>query len=52
MKLVLPRIPRKVTVSLIAVFLGLVAGALFMLTTGSNPFAGYLYLVRGGLMNI
>ena len=52
MKLVLPRIPRKVTVSLIAVFLGLVAGALFMLTTGSNPFAGYMYLFRGGLMNI
>lgn len=52
MKLKIPAIPRTVSISLIAVFMGLVAGAVFMLITGSNPFAGYWYLFRGGLMNI
>ena len=52
MTIKLPRIPRAVTVALISVFLGLLAGAVFMLVTGSNPFAGYTYLFRGGLMNI
>jgi len=45
-------IPRGLTVSLIAILLGLVGGAVFMLATGSNPFTGYLFLFRGGLMNI
>jgi len=45
-------IPRGLVVSLIAIFMGLIAGALFMLITGSNPFAGYLFLFRGGLMDI
>jgi len=52
MKLRLPQIPRKVTVSLIAILMGLFAGALFMLSTGSNPLSGYNYLFRGGLMNL
>ncbi len=52
MKLTLPHIPRKLTVSLVAVFMGLLAGAIFMLMTGSNPLTGYNYLFRGGLMNI
>lgn len=38
-------------VSLIAVFLGLVAGAVLMAATGSNPFTGYSYLFEGGLKN-
>ncbi len=52
MKLKFPKIPRSIWVALIAMFLGLIAGAIFMLCTGSNPFAGYYYLFRGGLMNI
>ena len=52
MNIKLPRIPRSVSVALISVFLGLVAGAVFMLLTGSNPFTGYAFLFRGGLMNI
>jgi len=52
MKLKLPQIPRQITVSLIAVFMGLVGGAVFMISTGSNPFEGYNFLFRGGLMNI
>lgn len=35
-----------------AVFLGLVAGAVLMLAIGANPFEGFSYLFRGGLMNI
>ena len=42
---------KKALVGLIAVFLGLVAGGLLMLTSGDNPFAGYGFLFRGGLMN-
>lgn len=38
-------------VALVAVFLGLAAGAILMSLTGNNPFQGYFYLVRGGLMN-
>jgi len=52
MKLKLPQIPRQITVSLIAVLMGLIGGAVFMISTGSNPFAGYNFLFRGGLMNI
>ncbi|RKX80402.1 MAG: ABC transporter permease [Spirochaetes bacterium] len=52
MKLKLPQIPRQITVSLIAVLMGLIGGAVFMISTGSNPFAGYNFLFRGGLMNL
>ncbi len=43
---------RNAVVSLLAVVLGLIAGAVLILVTGSNPFAGYSYLFSGGLMNI
>lgn len=43
---------RKVSVSILAVILGLLAGAVLMLITGSSPFAGYTYLFKGGLMNV
>ncbi len=39
-------------VGLTSVFLGLVAGAIFMTFTGNNPFEGYNYLFAGGLMNL
>ncbi|AEC01306.1 ABC transporter permease [Parasphaerochaeta coccoides] len=35
-----------------AIILGLLAGAVLMALIGRNPFSGYLYLFRGGLMNI
>ncbi|HNZ94685.1 MAG TPA: ABC transporter permease [Sphaerochaeta sp.] len=35
-----------------AVILGLVAGAIMMAAISSNPFSGFYYLFRGGLMNI
>lgn len=35
-----------------AVLLGLIAGAILMAAIGSNPFAGYTYLFKGGLMSI
>ena len=35
-----------------AVILGLVAGAILMAAIGSNPFSGFYYIFRGGLMNI
>nr|WP_243141270.1 ABC transporter permease [Alkaliphilus pronyensis] len=44
--------PKSLIVSLLAVVFGLLAGALFMLFTGNNPFEGYTYLIRGGTMNI
>jgi len=43
---------RTFLVSFIAVLLGLVAGAIMMLLVGANPVTGYVYLFRGGLMNI
>ncbi len=43
---------KEITVGLISVILGLLAGALLMLITGNNPLEGYNYLFRGGLMNI
>ena len=39
-------------ISLLAIVLGLLAGALFMLITGSNPLEGYSYLFKGAFMNI
>lgn len=38
--------------SLVAVILGLMAGAVLMIATGNNPFEGFFYLFRGGVMNI
>lgn len=35
-----------------AVVLGLVAGGFLMVAIGSNPFEGFYYLFRGGLMNM
>ncbi|MDF1568928.1 MAG: ABC transporter permease [Spirochaetaceae bacterium] len=52
MRISLPKIPRALSVGIISVILGLMAGAVFMTITGSNPFAGYAFLFRGGLMNI
>ncbi len=39
-------------IAISAVVLGLVAGAILMAAIGSNPFTGFLYLFKGGLMNI
>ena len=39
-------------VAISAVLLGLIAGAILMASIGSNPFTGFWYLFRGGLMNI
>ena len=52
MKLKMPQVPRTLVVALIAILFGLVGGAFFMAITGSNPFVGFYYLFRGGLMNI
>lgn len=38
--------------SLLAVLLGLVAGALLMAAIGGDPLEGYTFLIKGGLMNI
>jgi ABC-type uncharacterized transport system permease subunit len=43
---------RSIFTALMAVLLGLAAGALFMALSGANPFVGFYYLFRGGLMNI
>lgn len=46
------RVGKEAMVGVIAVVLGLVAGAILMALTGNNPFLGYMYLFSGGLMNI
>ena len=46
------RINREFLVGLIAVLLGLVAGALLMLATGNEVLEGYRFLFAGGLMNL
>jgi general nucleoside transport system permease protein len=43
---------RHTIISLVAVLLGLLAGAILMLVIGSNPIEGYTYLFQGGLRNI
>ena len=45
-------LPKETIISLLAVILGLLAGAILMLVTGNNPFEGYSYLFKGGLMNV
>ena len=42
----------RLTVGLIAVLLGLVAGALLMLVTGNSPLKGYAFLFKGSLMSL
>ncbi len=47
------RRPRNVlSMSLLAVILGLAAGGLLMAAIEADPIEGYTYLVKGGLMNI
>jgi general nucleoside transport system permease protein len=46
------RVPRAIIIALVSIFLGLLAGAVFMAVTGHNPLEGYKFLFRGGLMNI
>lgn len=38
--------------SILAVVLGLIAGAILMFLIGDNPIDGYAYLFKGGVMNI
>ena len=45
-------LPKKFIISLLAVIFGLLAGAVLMLATKNNPFEGYSYLFKGGLMSI
>ncbi|WP_438433867.1 ABC transporter permease [Gorillibacterium sp. sgz500922] len=42
---------RKAIVSLLAIVLGLLAGAILMAVTGHDPFEGYRFLISGGLKN-
>jgi simple sugar transport system permease protein len=46
------RVNKEFLVGIIAVVLGLIAGAILMLCTGNNPFEGYQFLFAGGLMNL
>lgn len=39
-------------ISLMAIILGLIAGAILMAVMGHNPIEGYSFLLKGGLMNI
>lgn len=43
---------KKGLISIIAVFLGLIAGALLMLLTGHNPITGFVYLIQGGTLSL
>lgn len=45
-------IKREYLLSIIAVILGLIAGALLMFLSGYDAIKGFLYLFRGGLMNL
>jgi len=47
-----PRSGNAFLVAVSAVILGLIGGAVLMASIGSNPFAGFYYLFRGGLMNV
>ncbi len=46
------KLSKTFAVSLGAISLGLIAGAVLMAVTANNPLLGYLHLFRGGLMNI
>ena len=39
-------------VSILAIILGLLTGALLMLAINSNPIEGFTYLFQGGLKNV
>lgn len=43
---------RNVVVSVLAILLGLLGGAVLMAVNGNNPFEGYLNLFKGGLMSV
>ncbi len=43
---------KKILISLIAIFLGLIAGAILMLLTGHNPLIGFMYLIQGGTLTL
>ncbi|WP_297636283.1 ABC transporter permease [uncultured Clostridium sp.] len=43
---------KQTILSLLAVVLGLIAGAILMFAIGKNPVEGYSFLLKGGLMNI
>lgn len=43
---------RSVRLSLFAILLGLLAGAVLILTIGGNPFVSYWHMFRGGLMDL
>lgn len=45
-------IGRDFVTALVAVVLGLLAGAVLMALIGRNPISGYVYLFRGGIMSI
>lgn len=46
------RTGREFLVGLLAVILGLFVGGILMFCTGNNPFSGYLFLFKGGLMSV
>ncbi|VBB07085.1 abc transporter permease [Lucifera butyrica] len=45
-------VKKEAVVLLLAILLGLIAGAVFMALTGSSPITGYEFLFKGGLMNL
>lgn len=46
------KINKQLLIGLITVLMGLIAGGILMIFTGNNPFLGFYYLFRGGLMNV
>ncbi|MFZ5754176.1 MAG: ABC transporter permease, partial [Bacillota bacterium] len=46
------RYSKEYVLALVAVILGLLAGAILMVITKNNPVEGYLFLFKGGLMNV
>ncbi len=43
------KLNRTLTISLVAILLGIVAGGIMMAAMGSNPIQGYAFLLQGGL---
>lgn len=46
------KLQKEYSLALAAIVLGLIAGAILMIATGSNPLQGYYFLLRGGLMSV